>query len=94
MIEVKVLRRMASIEPLALTAEDWQLYTASMDCGNAALELNQTFTGAVNSGFGRRQVRELMAIVMHTWREYGAEDTEPRSVVGDLVDRVFGEWVE
>lgn len=72
-----------------LTANDWQLFTASMNCTRAAAALNRAASKALSTG----DVKEAWAIfqeAQNEWAAYGAADTEPRWVFADLVDRFIG----
>lgn len=75
---------------VALSADDWQLFTASMDCTEAARALNI----AASEGLSLPTREEAWAhweTVSDLWAKYGAADTEPRWVMRDLMDQVFGE---
>jgi hypothetical protein len=75
-----------------LTADDWQLFTASMDCAQAAKALNR----AASEGLSLPTATEAFAhwsTIADLWARYGASDTEPRWVMRDLVMQVFGEEV-
>jgi hypothetical protein len=85
---VTKLAMSVSIKP-AFTANDWQLYTVSRSCDEAAVKLNEALAAAVNSGMSRNQVEARMDEVMMELRAFGAADTEPRQLLGDVMDRVF-----
>ena len=75
-----------------LTADDWQLFTASMDCTEAARALNI----AASEGLSLPTAIEAFGhweVVSDLWARYGASDTEPRCVMRDLIMQVFGEEV-
>ena len=74
-----------------LTADQWELYTATTDCTVAADTLNAAFNRLVNSGLDRRQVHNEMSKVMWDLADYGASDTEPRWVLDDLLCEVFND---
>lgn len=76
---------------LNYSADKWQLYTASMNCDEAAQELNKAFTEAVNSGLGKLEVYKSVEAVMRKYDNFGATDSEPRWVLEDLIRKVFGE---
>ena len=78
------------IEKLELTADDWQLYTTSMNCEKAAEKLNNTFVASVNLGLDKHQTRVKMNHVMNMCRSYGADDSEPHYVLRELMDLVVG----
>ena len=73
-----------------LSAEQWQLYTASMWCDAVANALNTTFERAVNNGAVERQVETAMLEVMEKYSEYGTMDSEPQYVLERMLAAVFG----
>jgi hypothetical protein len=83
------VRRHATVEPLKLTADDWQLYTDRRR-GEAAADLNREITTAINEGLNRDVVRTIAQTVMRKYADLGACDTEPRNVLEDVLDAVFG----
>jgi len=72
-------------------ADMWELYTASMDCSEAAKALNEAFVNAVNAGKTRREVEAAVNEVQMKYREYGANDSEPFWHLEALLDAVFKE---
>lgn len=68
-----------------LTADDWDLYTSSMDCTPAALDLNQTFENAVNAGLDLEEVERRVYSIQRKWSKFGASDTEPNAVVQQII---------
>lgn len=73
-----------------LPADDWQLFTASMNCTAAARALNI----AASEGLSlptREEAWKHWTTVSDLWAKYGAADSEPRWVMRDLMDQVFGE---
>ena len=75
---------------VSFTAEQWQLYTASMPCGSAATTLNIELNQYVNNGFTRAEVRTRMHVEMSRLRKTGAFDTEPRAFLETVLDEIFG----
>ena len=73
-----------------LTPTQWELYTSSMDCQPAADALNMSFETHFNAGKSRSQVDWVMQGVMTNFSEFGTTDTEPQSVLYDLLDETFG----
>lgn len=73
-----------------LTAEDWQLYTASMDCDEAAEGLNVAASMALSCGDPKRAV-EIFRKARNEWAEWGAYDSEPGHEWADLFTEAFGE---
>ena len=74
-----------------LTGEQWGLYAASMNCAEAARALNRAFESAVNSGLCYGDVQNKVDIVRREYRKFGANDTEPREVLAELLEAVFGD---
>lgn len=84
------ITRVVKIKAL-FTADQWQLYTSSMDCGNAADILNLTLNYHVNQGHDRKTVESEMYKVMNQYSKYGATDSEPIWFLQDVLDRIYGE---
>ena len=74
---------------LSLTADDWQLYTTSMNCKRPTIALNDTFEYWFNIGASREELMKYMYDVMNSWREYGTADSEPMHVLEKLADMVY-----
>ncbi len=76
---------------VALTPEQWELYTVHKLCGDAARELNETFNIFANlDGATRESVLERMSVKQEKLSEYGADDSEPRNVILTLCNLFFG----
>lgn len=75
---------------LNLTADDWELYTESKDCTNAANAINEAIETAFNSGADLPTVRKAAWKVMHAYRFYGAEDSEPLWKLDHLLNQLYG----
>ena len=73
-----------------LTAKDWQLYTASMDCEDAADALNDAATKALSCGDPKEAVK-IFSEARNKWAEFGAYDSEPGHEWADLFTEAFGE---
>lgn len=81
------IRRQVTVD---LTADQWQLFTATMNCTQAAKALNR----AASEGLSLPTPREAWdhwCTISDLWANYGAADTEPRWVMRDLITQVFGE---
>jgi hypothetical protein len=114
----KVINKSVTIEPITLTASEWQLYAdhksvnphwedcwsgarwvwdyvvdvngpKSIQSAACAITMNRTFTRAVNEGLNVREVFELVQEVARDFKS-GGTDTEPRNVLHDLLEDVFG----
>ena len=73
-----------------LTAEDWQLYTSSMNCDEAARILNSTLRAAVNAGGATRAtVQKAMDCSMHSLANYGASNSKPRWLLFDILSLIY-----
>ena len=72
-----------------LTANDWQLYTVPGHT-KAARTLNNELKVCVNQGGTKEDVRQMMYLIMDNLREFGAYDTEPRSVLESILDEIYG----
>ena len=86
------VRRHATVEPLKISADQWQFYTASKpaECAEAAAHLNREITTAINEGLNRDVVRSIAQAIMRKYADLGATDTDPRNVLEDVLDTVFG----
>jgi len=71
-------------------ADRWELYQMG-GAAEAAAALNNSFMTAVNAGKDRNEVEDAMWKTMDKYSKFGAFDTEPRGVLLDLMDEVFGE---
>jgi hypothetical protein len=85
---VAKLAMSVSIKP-TFTANDWQLYTVSRPCEEAALKLNEALAAAVNAGMTRAQVMRRMDVVMTELREFGAADSEPSHLLDEVLGHIF-----
>ena len=108
---------------MALTANDWQLYTACLPTWTgrkqaeatamrkrserAAVQLNKAFVRAISKGRVTEQLPTLwegredpkvvakkMEAVQSKYESCGATDTEPRCVLQDLLEKVYGSQAE
>jgi hypothetical protein len=77
-------------KPLELDAEDWQLYSSTMCCDVAVADINTVVTDAINSSDSAREAAEKALPVFAKWEQYGAGDTEPMWVLGDVLAEAFG----
>ena len=84
------IKRTATVSGLDLSSDDWNLFTCTKGHEAAAKKLNKLFMEAVNMGYTRREVDNVMYRVMTNLSKFGARDTEPRYVLSRLLDEVFG----
>lgn len=79
---------------LSLSADDWELYTATPKlaeaCREAAEELNRTIEETVNAGGDRKQVWAALEPVTRRHEEVGARDSEPLRMIQHVIDEIFG----
>lgn len=73
-----------------LSASEWQLYTVSMDCTEAARALNKAASEALSCGDPARAYG-IFSLAQNKWADFGAWDSEPRWEFERLHRRVFGE---
>lgn len=73
----------------SFSADDWQLYTSSLDCAMAASCLNAMLMALVNQGNSRHEVEVGMSKEMSRLSKYGASDSEPRYVLECILDEVY-----
>jgi hypothetical protein len=88
MKSIKNLNMVWTIDP-QFTADQWKLYTASMDCNEAAKELNAALLAQVKSGLNREQANVSMHNVMRKFAAYGAVDSEARWFLQDVLDEIY-----
>jgi hypothetical protein len=71
------------------SAEDWQLYTASMPCTKVANALNKSLKTLVNNGNTQQHVYESMITIMGLYSNHGASDTEPHWFLQHILSHVY-----
>lgn len=74
-----------------LSAEDWQLYTSSMDCEAAAQGLNRGIEDAIGTSSTVNEAYKKFCKVANAFRAFGAADSEPQYVAEDILTKAFGE---
>lgn len=79
-----------NVTGLDYDADRWELYQMG-GVANVAAALNNSFMTAVNAGKDRDEVESAVWKTMDKYSKFGAWDTEPRGVLDDLIDEVFGE---
>lgn len=72
-----------------LSAKDWQMYDSMEGAAEAAEKLNRAVEAAVRTN-DRKTARSAIHAVMDELGDYGASDTEPRHVLYDVLDTVYG----
>ncbi|CAB4195237.1 hypothetical protein UFOVP1298_5 [uncultured Caudovirales phage] len=74
-----------------LTAQQWQLYTATQDCEEVAEKLNRLVAVAINMSPTRGIAAREVGRVLSAYANYGASDSEPIHVATMLLDEAFPE---
>lgn len=82
-------RTVAKITRMKLPPEAWQLYDQP-GMKRVANALSNAFARLVNSGKSREEVRQAMDQLREKYSEFGADDTEPRYTLNDLLTATFG----
>ena len=87
-----VLNKRVVINP-QLDASQWQLYTDMLPgVTTVADELNEALRLAVNIDMLPREfTRNRVWRVMQKNEGFGANDTEPRGILEDLLDEIYGD---
>ena len=77
---------------IMLSAEDWELYNDENGADLAAFELNRHLEFCVKTSQDKEEVRRRMDTYMSNpvYRKYGASDTEPRAVLDNILDNIYG----
>lgn len=83
-----VIRR--TIDPPALSADDWELHATKEGAEEAAQAINNALAEAVNAGLPAEQVEEHMYKVLTSIRGFGALDAETRQVLRVILSRIYG----
>lgn len=73
------------------SADDWQLFTASMDCSKVAEKLNYELKIIVNGNNARVIVEKHMHQWMAKFAEYGANDSEPIWFLEQVLGEIYGD---
>ena len=76
---------------LQLTADDWDLYTGSLDCEPAAKALNVEIAAIINAAPNKDKAYFEGCKVLELYSEFGAGDTEPRYVLRNILAEFFGD---
>lgn len=77
---------------LQLTAEQWQLYTSSMDCRMAARTINSKVARIINAASDKDQAYRNACEVLNLYSDFGASDSEPRYVLRKVLAEFFGDY--
>lgn len=91
-LENKIFIRKTISVSAKLTADEWELYSDMDGAEAAAEELNKELEFAVRAYETREWVEKKMLsfMGMKEFREFGASDTEPRAVLADILDNIYG----
>lgn len=71
------------------SADQWELYTSSMDCREVADKLNRMLTELLNGNIPRHEVEKNMLVYMDRFAEYGAADSEPMRLLERVLEEAF-----
>ena len=82
------LNKSIKIDP-QFTAQEWELYTVTMECSRVALVLNSNLKKLVNAGNSMEIVEKKMHELMYRYSSYGAFDTEPRWLLSAILQEVY-----
>ncbi len=91
------MKRYTQIKTIScdLTAEQWQLYSYSMSCGNAARSLNKAVKDAFKKyPTDRVEFERFVSNVQGKYAEQGACDTEPNWVRRDIASELYPDSTE
>lgn len=77
---------------ISLTPDEWDLYTNSKDCTEAAAALNAAAEQAIADSQDAGEAMRKFSPTMYKWRSFGAYDTEPQYVAAHLFAKVFGSF--
>jgi len=88
-----MLKNYLSIKTIScsLPAKQWGLYTTLPNCDAVADKLNRTVEELFAKGGNSRDIRSSMLQLMWSYKVYGAYDTEPMGVLGDVLETLFGD---
>lgn len=73
------------------TADQYELFTTSKDCTEAAAALNKIIETTVNGNMTRREAYDSISRVQAHYADYGAYDTEPSSLIRGILDTIYRE---
>lgn len=73
-----------------LTAREWELFTATLNCEAAAAALNAAATEALACG-NHADAADIWETTATNWQDYGALDSEPRRVIASLLTARYGQ---
>ena len=73
------------------TADQWELYTESMNCSAAVYTLNEYLEHLVNEGeYDKKTVLNKMMEKMRNFSSYGACDSEPIYFLETVLEEIYG----
>ena len=73
-----------------LSASEWHLFTEIPGVEKVATDLNNTLNICFVCGYDYDKTVEEMSLVMGEHCEFGAFDTEPRTVLWELLENHYG----
>lgn len=75
---------------LNLSSRDWALYEMK-GVYVATDQLNEQLAQALNAANDEQEAFEAGKAVLERFSEYGATDTEPRTVLIDIIERIYSQ---
>lgn len=79
------IKKQASIR---LSWVEWQLYDMKGSI-QAAEAINDAIETAFNEGSSRKEISKIALSVMGDFDQFGADDTDPRDVLDDVLDELY-----
>ena len=79
------------VKAISLTPEDWGLFEDMDGVDVAARALNGDVALATEEHDNRAAAESMIHRMMGLIEKFGAFDTEPRAVLNEILDRVYGE---
>ena len=81
------------VSAITLSSDDWQLYNGgSEESEKAARDINSMLVGILNSAHNRKQAQRANdKFIAPKYVKFGYDDTEPRQVLDEVFDIIYGE---
>jgi len=86
---LKVVSVSAAVD-CSLTAEQWDLYTTTKNCGDAAFEINREVCKCARECPNKQSFLTAMFRVLAKYSDYGAYDSEPCWVLRCVAAEIYG----
>ncbi len=72
------------------TAEEWRLFTESMDCEYVTRILNEQLVLSCGTHSDRNETEREMEGIMSQFSHFGASEAEPREHLTHVLDYIYG----